>query len=97
MTLGDILAKVGEISDEETILSRRPWQTDGDVLLIRLDEECRVPLPAKNAGWEYFMEIATAKEVLEVFVGAPPAPEERVQLLLFYGENDAFPDWVFER
>jgi hypothetical protein len=97
VTLGEVLARVEEFSEEETVFSRRPWRFDEDAILVRMDEEGRIPSSTTAAGWDYFLEVTVAKEVLEVFEGAPPTPGERRNLLLFYGENDAFPDWVYER
>ena len=96
VTLSEVLARVEEFSEEETIFSRRPWRFNEYAILVRMDEEGRIPSLTTAEGWDYFLEVTVAKEVLEVFEGAPPSPEERRNLLLFYAENDGFPDWVYE-
>ena len=48
-----------------------------------------------DAGFKYFLGVSTAREVLEVFQGREPSLEEKIDCLLYYAENDAFPGWVY--
>jgi hypothetical protein len=45
---------------------------------------------------DYFLEASTAREALAVFDGRATTLEERIRLLLYFAENDAFPGWVYE-
>jgi hypothetical protein len=49
-----------------------------------------------QAGYDYFLEIDLALEVLEVLEGRSPSPDQKFELVLFYAKNDAFPDWVYD-
>jgi len=55
-----------------------------------------VPSDLTTLGLEYFLEVHVAKEVLEVLSGRKASKDEKLRLLIFYAENDAYPDWVFE-
>jgi hypothetical protein len=44
---------------------------------------------------EYFLEVFVAKEVCEVFGTRRPAAQDVARLLVFYAENDAYPNWVY--
>ena len=46
-------------------------------------------------GFEYFLEVSLAKEVLSVFGARQPTDAERCRLLLYYAMHDAYPDWVY--
>jgi hypothetical protein len=35
--------------------------------------------------------------VLGVFGEKPPSQEEKIALLVYYADNDAYPDWVYQR
>lgn len=56
-----------------------------------------MPSEVAARGLDYFLEVNIAKEVLEVLGKKAASREEKVKLLIFYAENDAYPDWVFER
>jgi hypothetical protein len=55
----------------------------------------KVPQEVRAAGYEYFLEIHVAKEVLAVLGSRQAAPDDQVRLLMFYAENDAYPDWAY--
>lgn len=97
MTLGEILERFELLSDDDVIFAEKPWSPSARAEVGRLDSEHKVPGSVRSSGLSYFLEVITAKEALEVFGDKPPTAEERSALLLFYAENDAFPDWVFER
>lgn len=61
------------------------------------DENFGIPTDVKEAGFSYFLEIFVAREVLEVLEGKPSTSEERVRLLIYYADNDAYPEWVHQR
>jgi len=96
MQLGEVLAGIEKFRVEDTIFSRRPWRLEEEAILVQLDEEGGIPESVKESGWDYFLEIDGAHEVLEVFGERVPTPEECQNVLLYYGEYDAFPNWVYE-
>jgi len=50
----------------------------------------------QKSGFEYFLEVSTANEILEPFLVANPTPLQIFDFVLYYAENDAFPDWANE-
>lgn len=97
MKLEQVLAGVDSLDRDSTICAKKPWGPDSDAAVVKPDENYRLPPAIEEAGYEYFLDVPTALETLEVFGTKPPTAEEKVRLLMFYAENDAFPGWVYER
>ena len=97
MTLADALSQIYQLTERKIVFAKKPWTLDSDAEIGILDEELRVPSSVLQRGFSYFLDVATAHEVLEVFGRKPPTREEIVRLLFHYAQHDAFPDWVYER
>jgi hypothetical protein len=50
-----------------------------------------------DRGFEYFLEVYLANELLESFGSKCRSVAERRDLIIHYAENDAYPDWIFDR
>lgn len=96
MKLQDALYRLSELRDDQVIFACRPWTPDSEAEIGTLDHNFRVPDEMNNRGLEYFLEASVAKEVLKVFGETRPTRERMCALILFYAENDAYPEWVFE-
>jgi len=97
MKLADALDQVYEMPEDAVILARRPWTSTTDAAICHLDNCFRIPKALADEGLEYFLEATVAKEVLEVLASRESTPENRRTLLIYYAENDAFPNWVYEQ
>ena len=93
VTLRDVVERLDDLDGEDIMYVRRPWGATADCIVVRYDPATRATL---GDGLDYFLEGGTAREVLEVFDGRATTLEERLRLLIYYAENDAFPDWVYE-
>ena len=94
-TLLELVGKLPSLDDHSWIIAERPWSELSQSLLVT------APAGATSAQLavgtlEYFLDVSVAKEVCEVFGARVPSTPEVAKLLLFYAENDAFPDWVYE-
>lgn len=96
MNLAEALDQVEDLDDDLVIFAKEPWSLHTDAMVDLLDDEFRPPQKIIDLGFSYFLEIAVAKEVLGVFGDRETTPEERSSLLMYYAENDAYPDWVYE-
>lgn len=94
-TLAEIVTKFDELEDLATLFVRRPWTASSECAVILFENGISQVKFTAPAGLEYFLEIHVALEALEVFTG-PPTLQQSVDLLVFYAENDAFPEWAFE-
>ena len=94
--LGDIVRKLDRSSDDLCIVARRPWGRDADAMLVRLDEEYRVPVHLKEAGYEYFLEVSLIREEVLGSWGSRMTENQRFDVVLHYAEYDAWPDWFHE-
>jgi hypothetical protein len=97
MNLGQLLTGIVALSDEECIFARKPWNSTSEAIVAKLTEDFRVPASVSTTGLEYFLEVSVCQEVLEVFGDKPATNEEKQRLLIFYAENDAYPEWVYNR
>jgi hypothetical protein len=96
MKLQELLDQVVHLNDDDVIFAAMPWTLTSDAEVGQLDDEGRVPPTAVARGMSYFLEISVAKEVLEVFGRHKATAEQQRALLLYYAENDAYPQWVYE-
>jgi hypothetical protein len=97
MTLDEAIQQLDKTDEDAILCARRPWMPSSDCVVVAPSEDLSVPKHIKDAGLAYFLEVHVAHEVLNVFNDSPPTHEEKVRLLIYYAENDAYPDWVYHR
>ena len=83
----DLDTQAQDDGDLETIFVRRPWAPESDAIVAPLTEDGRVPPTVSAAGFEYFLEIPVAREVLEFW--SNPSALDRCNRLIEYAINDA--------
>jgi hypothetical protein len=94
MTLFDVVRNLDTYDEDFVICARKPWSADAESVVVPFDEGFGVPAEVVARGFAYFLGVDDARETLEVFGTKPVSHDERFRCLLFYAENDAFPDWV---
>jgi hypothetical protein len=95
MNLKNILNQIDSLDNDATIFAKKPWMEDSEVFL-RASNEKSVTDDLKAKGYEYFLEVFVIKEVLEVFENRKVSLEDKFNLIVFYAENDAYPEWVYK-
>ena len=93
-TLRSIVADLNAHPDEHMICARKPWSGLSDAVVTEPTEELGVPAKVREDGYEYFLEVFIAHEVLGVF-SEPRGLDDQVRLLIHYAEHDAYPEWAF--
>lgn len=96
MTLKDAFDRVLILRDDDVIFAARPWTLTSEAEIGPFDSDYRIPEAYMERKLEYFLEASVAHEVLGVFGDRKFTDDERNELLLFYAENDAYPDWVYK-
>lgn len=96
MKLEEALDQVQQLDDDAVIFAKKPWTLESDAEIGPLDSDLRVPKPIIDRGLEYFLESSVVREVLEVFGNRESTEAERRALLMYYAENDAYPEWVYK-
>jgi hypothetical protein len=96
VTLAEALAQVEQLERDAVIFAKKPWSHASEALIGKLGARGRVPDDVRMAGYEYFLDIPVAIEGLGVFGARTPTLDEKIRLLLYYGENDAYPDRVYD-
>lgn len=92
MRLVEAVERLSKLDEDATICVRKPWTGDAECVVISF--EGKLPSTTRKAGFEYFLEVDVALEVLEVFGDRRPSLDERLELLIYYATNDAYPDWL---
>ena len=92
--LADIIARLSEFDDEDTIFASEPWTGDSDAIVAREREEDdgEPPPAAIEAGLAYFLEIDLSKEIVEdwiAYLGADPGAAAICERVIQYAINDA--------
>jgi len=95
--LRNIIARIDTLDRQLCICAKRPWVETAEAILVELTADCGIPPHVKESPFEYFLEVPLVLEVLKVFEGQPPTLDEKVRLAIHYAEQDAYPDWVYER
>lgn len=90
LTLDKIIRMLASFNedDEMVIHMRKPWSFFSECMVVPSAEGGR----AVQAGFDYFLEVSVALEVLEGYAEHHFSVEEQCERLLFYAENDAFLD-----
>lgn len=91
-TLLELTALIDEIDENDMIFAKK--DASGEWTPMSLAQA--IPRSgdregAKKLGFEYFLEVFVAREVLEDSP-ACRSPAERCNLLIFYATNDCYPD-----
>ncbi len=94
MKLIDVMSQLDVLPDETYICVRRPWDHEAESLLVPYPEDLRIPADVLAQGFEYFLEVSTAREVLEGFLERKPTLEQVTDFVTYYAEYDAFPEWA---
>lgn len=96
MKLLEVIEQLNTLPSETYICVRRPWTADSDVLLVPYsDAPGGISKEVKEQGYAYFLEVDTALEILEGYLETSPTTDKIVEFVIYYAENDAFPDWSF--
>lgn len=96
MILEEVISQLNQLSDETFMCVRRPWSFESDVALVPFPHDLRIPESVKSEGYEYFLEVSTAKEILEGFIERKPTLRQTTDFIIHYAEHDAFPQWTDE-
>jgi hypothetical protein len=81
--LEEAVDQLDSLTEEDVIFAKRPWQLDSEALIGLLAENLGVPKAIEDRGFDYFLEVPVANEVLEVFGSRQPSAQERRALLLY--------------
>jgi hypothetical protein len=92
MNLHDAIAQLSALPESTFICAQRPWSHASEVRLVPFPDDLRIPDAVKAEGFEYFLEVSTALEILEGFLAQKPTPEQITSFVIYYAENDAFPE-----
>lgn len=92
--LADIIARLSEFDDEDTIYASEPWTDDSDAIVLPYrEEDDGEPHPeATDAGLAYFIEINLAEEFIEDWIASlshEPSASAIRERLIQYVINDA--------
>ena len=98
-TLRDVVQWLERVEESElsmkTICLRPPWTADSEARVVEVDEGGRIPPVTLSDGLKYFLETDVAVEVLDWLRNRRAiSTEDACHLLLYYAENDAYPEWA---
>jgi hypothetical protein len=95
MKLGLLLDQIETLSDYDIIFAKRPWAPDSDAILLPLDTD--LPKSMSDQGFEYFLEVSVAQELVENVGSEFRSAAERRNVIIRYAGNDAYPHWFVDR
>ena len=90
MTLEQLVSRIEQLDSEDVLFVKKEWTPQSEAAVFRLTSEHRAPPEATAGGYDYFLEVPTAREVVEWFSSRPDATlEEKTQRLIHYAIYDA--------
>jgi hypothetical protein len=89
-----LVADLAATPADGIICARKPWSASSDAVITKPTEQLGVPSTLRSDGYEYFLEVFVARDVLAA-LPEPRTVDDQVALLIYYAENDAYPDWLF--
>jgi hypothetical protein len=93
MRLEDLVRRLDAFDEDSTICARKPWTRDSSAQLVKTDDDGRLPTTLGEQGLAYFLEVHIARDILADYVELKPRSlKEKLDFLIYYAENDAFPD-----
>jgi hypothetical protein len=91
MTLRDVIARLDEFGDDETIFAESAAPTARAVVAV---EAANGSSPRSAVGLRYLLEVPLAREAIEVWrawrPGQTPSLEDKLQAVTFCAEHDAW-------
>lgn len=89
-TLASIIASVDSLSENAVVYAKKPWLPDSVPLVIEFEENDTVTRTTEG-GYEYFMESWLIKDLFDQLQESDFSTEKKVELIIYYALNDAFP------
>src|SRR5579871_1602040 len=93
MKLIDAIRHIDE-ADDMTICVRRPWRADSDACLVPAAPMSKIPEQIIDGSFEYFLEGSILRELLKMPEAEKLSAQAKIDLAVYYVENDAYPPWM---
>ena len=94
MNLREIIPNLERHDDGLCIVAKRPWSPVAQAKLVRLGDDFSIPVGDRAESYEYFLEVAVALDDVLDGVRERLSPEQCIEAVIFYAENDAYPEWL---
>ncbi len=89
----DLVARLDELPQEHAIYAKKPWSRDSQASVMEEPPDGGIPVEAKVAGMDYFIEVFIASEFIGGWVdslgSAAPSDEDKCERLIHYAIYDA--------
>lgn len=92
MSLREILINSANLSEYDVIYAKRPWTLETLAHVARYGPHDAVSRFLDDASFEYFLEASLVQDVRMQLENAGRPLGEVLEALLYYAENDAFPE-----
>ena len=90
--LHEVLARLDDFEDSQTIFATAPWTSNSETVVV--NENDLAENAARPSGYSYLLEVALAKDALEVWrswrADREPSTDERCEAVIHYALNDAY-------
>ena len=94
MTFEELIGRLDELDDELTLYASGGWRATAASPAVAALEPQDGSLPAEADGMEYLLEVAIAREVVEVWSawrdGREPTTADKCEAILHYARHDAY-------
>jgi hypothetical protein len=88
----EAISNLDAMDDLEVVYAAEPWSADSQAIVTHEPEDGSLPSEAKALGLTYFLEVFTARDLLEGWagnLGFEPPLQEKCARLIRYAITDA--------
>jgi hypothetical protein len=92
VTLFEVIQNLDDFHVEDTICAEQPWVPSSTTVVAREPQTGHAPVQAEQLGLHYFLEVSTARELIEDWTHAlrdKPTPQQVCDRVIRYAIDDA--------
>ena len=94
LNLEEAVSKANEMSDDGAIVAKPPFTWGSEAMIVESTDECRVPEPVKNAGYEYVIEHEELLHLLAYLKKKKISSRATAEFVIHYAITDSSPAWI---
>lgn len=93
MNLEEAIAKAAQISDDMVLVAKPPFTWGAEALYVMLADDCSVPQPVLDAGFELLLDHEDLMTQLGYLKSKKVSAKTAAEFVIHYAINDSWPAW----
>ena len=94
VTVEEAISMATKAPTEGALVAKPPLSWGADAMFVDLTQECRVPKPILDAGYQYLLGREDLLELLEFLNGKKLSSRAKAEFVIHYSLTDCTPAWI---